>query len=151
MQKLCCMKFYRQIFGYQVIRVSHQGIALKEDNKPSSKKETALEELGARVKAAQKENAPKAESAINESHAYGMAMRLVAELVSGLIVGMIIGWFLDKALGTKPLMLIVFIFLGLGAGIFNVMRAAKQMEAAAARQREEADIKANSNEGKHSG
>ncbi|MCF6215028.1 MAG: AtpZ/AtpI family protein [Emcibacter sp.] len=123
---------------------------MKEDNKPSSKKEAALEELGARVKAAQKENAPKAESPINESHAYGMAMRLVAELVSGLIVGMIIGWFLDKALGTKPWMLIVFVFLGLGAGIFNVLRAAKQMEVVAARQREEAD-KANSNEGKHSG
>jgi len=122
---------------------------LKEDNKPSSK-ETALEELGVRVKAAQKKNAPKNESAINESHAYGMAMRLVAELVSGLIVGMIIGWFLDKALGTKPWMLIVFVFLGLGAGIFNVLRAAKQMEVVAARQREEAE-KANSNEGKHSG
>jgi len=123
---------------------------LREDNKPSSEKESTLEELGARVKDAQRANAPKAESGINESHAYGMAMRLVAELVSGLIVGLIIGWLLDQALGTKPWMLIVFIFLGLGAGIFNVMRAAKQMEAAAARKREEAD-KANSNEGKHSG
>jgi len=94
--------------------------------------------LKARVNKAQQAIKPKNESGINESHAYGMAMRLVAELLSGLIVGLIIGWFLDKWLGTKPWLLIVFIFLGLGAGIFNVMRAAKQIEEAAARKREEA-------------
>jgi len=109
-----------------------------------------LESLKARVSMAQKAHAPKKEDEINESHAYGMAIRLVAELVSGLIVGLMIGWFLDKALGTKPWMLIIFIFLGLGAGIFNVMRAARQMEDANARKREEA-AKAKSNEGNDSG
>lgn len=112
--------------------------------------EPPLASLKARVSMAQKALAPKNESEINESHAYGMAIRLVAELVSGLIVGLMIGWFLDKALGTKPWMLIVFIFLGLGAGIFNVMRAARQMEDANARKREEAE-KAKSNEGNDSG
>ena len=110
-----------------------------------------LESLRVRVKKAQKANQPKSESGLNEQHAYGMAMRLVAELLSGLIVGLIIGWFLDKALGTKPWLLIVFIFLGLGAGIFNVMRAAKQIEEQQARKREEAAEKANSNEGNTSG
>lgn len=109
--------------------------------------EPPLESLKARVSKAQKAIEPKSESGINESHAYGMAMRLVAELVSGLIVGLMIGWFLDRVLGTKPLLLIVFIFLGLGAGIFNVMRAAKQLEKVEARKREEAAEKANSNEG----
>lgn len=111
------------------------------------KQEPPLEDLKVRVKKAQKANAPKSESGLNESHAYGMAMRLVAELISGLIVGLIIGYFLDKALGTKPWLLIIFIFLGLGAGIFNVMRAAKQIEEAEARKREETAEKANSNEG----
>lgn len=113
-------------------------------------KEPPLESLSARVKKAQKANQPKSESRLNEQHAYGMAIRLVAELVSGLIVGLIIGYFLDKMLGTKPWLLIIFIFLGLGAGIFNVMRAAKQIEEKQARKREEAD-KANSNEGNNSG
>ncbi|MBL4893363.1 MAG: AtpZ/AtpI family protein [Emcibacter sp.] len=102
----------------------------------------SLTSLKDRVSRAQKANEPKGESGVNESHAYGMAMRLVAELVSGLIVGMVIGWFLDKALGTKPWLLIVFIFLGLGAGIFNVLRAAKQIEETEARKREEAADKA---------
>ncbi|MCK5425306.1 MAG: AtpZ/AtpI family protein [Emcibacter sp.] len=109
--------------------------------------EPPLTSLKARVKKAQKAIEPKNESGINEQHAYGMAMRLVAELVSGLIVGLIIGYFLDKVLGTKPWLMIVFIFLGLGAGIFNVMRAAKQIEEQQARKREEAAEKANSNEG----
>ncbi len=109
--------------------------------------EPPIESLKTRVKKAQKAIEPKNESGINEQHAYGMAMRLVAELVSGLIVGLIIGYFLDKALGTKPWLLIIFIFLGLGAGIFNVLRAAKQIEEKQARKREEAAEKANSNEG----
>ncbi len=108
--------------------------------------EPSLENLKARVKKAQQANQPESKSGLNERHAYGMAMRLVTELVSGLIVGLIIGYFLDNILGTKPWLLIVFIFLGLGAGIVNVMRAAKQIEEEQARTREEAD-KANSNEG----
>ncbi|MBL4802496.1 MAG: AtpZ/AtpI family protein [Emcibacter sp.] len=110
-------------------------------------KQPSLEDLKARVTQAQKAMGPKSESGVNESHAYGMAMRLVAELVSGLIVGLMIGWFLDKALGTKPWLLIIFIFLGLGAGIFNVLRAAKQITEAEARKLKEAAEKANSNEG----
>ncbi len=112
--------------------------------------EPPLASLGDRVKKAQKAIEPENESRLNESHAYGMAMRLVAELVSGLIVGMIIGWLLDSWFGTKPWLLIIFIFLGLGAGIFNVMRAAKQIEAIAARKREEAE-KADGKEGNNSG
>lgn len=109
--------------------------------------EPPLMSLKDRVKKAQKANAPKSESGLNEQHAYGMAMRLVAEMVSGLVVGLMIGYFLDKALGTKPWLLIIFVFLGLGAGIFNVMRASKQIDEAAARQREETADKADRNEG----
>jgi len=112
---------------------------LTEDNKPSSKTEPTLEELSARVKEARQAIEPKKDGGINETHAYGMAMRLVVELVSGLVVGLIIGWLLDKALDTKPLLMIIFVFLGLGAGIFNVMRAARQIEDAQTRKREEAE------------
>jgi len=123
-----------------------RGISLKKDREPSSDKDASLESLKERVRQARQANAPRETSGINESHAYGMAMRLVAEMMAGLIVGLMVGWFLDKALGTKPWMLIIFIFLGLGAGIFNVVRAAKQIVEADAKKREDAD-KANSNEG----
>lgn len=84
-----------------------------EDRDSSSEKEPSLESLRARVRDARKAAQPKATDGVNESHAYGMAMRLVAELVSGLIVGFAIGWFLDGWFGTKPWMLIVFVFVGL--------------------------------------
>lgn len=117
-----------------------------EDRRSSSDKEPSLESLSDRVRKARQANEPRNTSRLNESHAYGMAMRLVAELMAGLIVGLVIGWFLDKALDTKPWMLIIFVFVGLGAGIFNVMRAARQITEADARRLKEAE-KANSNEG----
>lgn len=64
-----------------------------------------------------------------ETSGYGQAFRIGTELVSGLIVGVGIGWFLDNWLGTKPWMMVIFIFLGGGAGISNVYRAALQMTA----------------------
>ena len=64
-----------------------------------------------------------------ESGAFGVATRLVAELVAGLVVGGGMGWLLDRLLGTKPWLLVVFFILGAAAGILNVFRAARQMNA----------------------
>ncbi len=55
---------------------------------------------------------------------FGMAFRVGAELVSALIVGVGIGYMLDNWLDTAPWLLIVFFFIGAGAGILNVYRAA---------------------------
>ena len=49
-------------------------------------------------------------------------MRVGVELVSAVIVGLAIGWGLDAWLHTRPLFLIVFVFLGGVAGIFGVWR-----------------------------
>jgi len=61
----------------------------------------------------------------------GRAFRLVSELVIGLVVGGAIGWYLDRWLGTTPIMLLIFFVLGVAAGVLNVMRAAKSFEAEA--------------------
>jgi ATP synthase protein I len=71
------------------------------------------------------------ESSVQSRSAMGYAFRIGVELVAGLVVGGGIGWVLDYWLGTSPLMLIVFFFLGSAAGILNVFRAARQMERAA--------------------
>lgn len=63
--------------------------------------------------------------------AMGIAFRLTTELVAGIIVGGGIGLLLDKWLGTGPLFLLVFFFLGMAAGILNVLKTAKQMTAQA--------------------
>jgi len=52
----------------------------------------------------------------------GFAMRLGVELVAALVVGVAIGYFLDRWLGTKPWLMLVFFLLGSGAGFLNVYR-----------------------------
>lgn len=54
--------------------------------------------------------------------AWGQGMRAGVELVSGLLVGGAIGWGLDSWLGTKPVLLGVFLLLGAIAGLLNVVR-----------------------------
>jgi ATP synthase protein I len=53
---------------------------------------------------------------------WGTGMRVGLELVSALLVGGAIGWGLDSWLGTKPILLGVFLLLGAAAGMLNVVR-----------------------------
>lgn len=59
----------------------------------------------------------------------GIAFRLSTELVAGVFVGGAIGLLLDKWLGTGPVFLLIFFFLGMAAGILNVFRTARQLAA----------------------
>ena len=59
----------------------------------------------------------------SEPSAMGRAFRMSAEFVAGVVAGGILGWLCDYGLGTRPWGLIVFLMLGFGAGIYNVMRA----------------------------
>ncbi len=63
--------------------------------------------------------------------ALGQALRLGVELVAGVAVGGFIGWALDRFLGTAPFLMVVFLGLGAAAGILNVVRTAKRMQAEA--------------------
>tara|TARA_Y100000816_G_scaffold162313_1_gene116120 strand:+ start:1555 stop:1830 length:276 start_codon:yes stop_codon:yes gene_type:complete len=58
----------------------------------------------------------------------GTAFKLSTELVSAVAVGTIIGFILDKTFGTKPWLILIFFFVGVIAGIFNVIKSAKNMQ-----------------------
>ena len=58
----------------------------------------------------------------------GSAFKLGTELVAAVGVGTIIGFILDTWFGTKPWLIIIFFFLGAAAGMFNVIKAANQMQ-----------------------
>ena len=62
------------------------------------------------------------------AHAAKVGFRIGAELISGVIVGAGIGYLLDILFGTRPLLLIIFLFLGGVAGFLNVYRFVKSME-----------------------
>ena len=57
------------------------------------------------------------------ARAFSLGARVISELVGGVLVGAAIGYGLDWLLSTKPFLLILFLFLGTGAGFFNVIRA----------------------------
>ena len=58
----------------------------------------------------------------------GHAFKISTELLAAVIVGTIIGFILDNWFGTKPLLILIFFFMGVAAGIVNVVRSARNMQ-----------------------
>ena len=77
----------------------------------------------AKKKASDKENNRK-----THPSPIGNAFKLSTELVSAVVVGTIIGFILDKTFGTKPWLILIFFFVGVIAGIVNVIKSAKKMQ-----------------------
>lgn len=86
-----------------------------------------LRDLDTRLKQAQSRQHPEktADSSATRADMRGLgyAFRVGTELVSALVVGLGVGYGLDYWLDTKPWFMIVFFFIGSGAGILNVYRA----------------------------
>lgn len=64
-------------------------------------------------------------------------MRLGVEFSSGFVVGGLIGWALDRWFGTRPWLMVTFFFLGAAAGMLNVIRVVRRMQAEADAQADE--------------
>ena len=64
----------------------------------------------------------------NPSSSIGTAFKMSTELVAHVVVGTIIGFILDKTFGTKPWLILIFFFVGVIAGIVNVVKSAKNMQ-----------------------
>ncbi len=84
----------------------------------------ALEE---RISAAKGAGAKKPHVEEHYSQAH-MAWRMVIELVAGLGIGFGIGYGLDAVFGTRPFLMVLFIFFGLAAGVKTMMRSAQEMQ-----------------------
>ena len=86
-----------------------------------------LRDLESRIDRLRKAHEPAPPKA--ESHELAQqGWRMVTELVAGLLIGLGIGWGLDVLFGTMPLFLVLFVFLGLVAGIRVMMRTAQEIE-----------------------
>ena len=64
----------------------------------------------------------------NNPSSIGTAFKLSTELVAAVAVGTIIGFIFDKTFGTTPWFILIFFFVGVIAGITNVIRSAKNMQ-----------------------
>jgi ATP synthase protein I len=109
---------------------------MKKGDSPS------LDDLDARLKEARARKARPGEAGEGKAIAHrtglGLAFRIGTELVSALVVGVGIGWLLDRWLGTAPWFLVVFLFLGAGAGIMNVYRTVNRLGLAVGYRNQEA-------------
>lgn len=86
-----------------------------------------MEALEKRLAARKRQDQPAPKTGQGYSGAE-LAWRMVLELVTGLGIGFGIGYGLDSLLGTMPIFLVLFIFLGLAAGIKVMLRTAKEVE-----------------------
>ncbi len=102
------------------------------------------QEFAARLAAA-KGRQPGAQAAAGEKPAapagWGFGLRVGVDLVAGVLVGLALGYGLDHVLGTKPWMLIIFIILGMAAGMMNVFRTLSGMGYAVGYRRPSAENK----------
>ena len=64
----------------------------------------------------------------HKTSSFGEAFKMSTELVAAVAVGTIIGFILDNWFGTKPWLILIFFFVGVIAGILNVIRSAKNMQ-----------------------
>ncbi|MCJ8323179.1 MAG: AtpZ/AtpI family protein [Hyphomicrobiales bacterium] len=83
-----------------------------------------LKDFDEKLKRAKKPKQVKEKSEHNQ--AMSNAYKYATELLAGFAIGAVMGWSLDKWLETKPLFMIMFIFLGAAAGIFNVVKSSKR-------------------------
>jgi ATP synthase protein I len=89
-----------------------------------------LDKLGGKLDEVKGRKGPEPDVAADgaRGRAMGFAFRLATELVAAVFVGGFIGYFLDKWLGTAPILLIVFLLFGVAAALFNSVRAAQRMQ-----------------------
>ena len=87
-----------------------------------------LKEISTRLEIAKKniKNIQKNSRSSNAA-SLGKALKISTELVAAVFVGTTIGFLLDNWFGTKPLLIICFFFMGVAAGILNVIKSAKKM------------------------
>lgn len=88
------------------------------------------EELGRKIREARERQGgnpgpddPKAASPRQDPTSTGRALRASTDLVAGVAVGGFLGYWIDRGLDTKPLFMIVMLFLGFAAGFLNIYRA----------------------------
>jgi len=95
----------------------------------------ATADLGARIARARgQRSAQAAAEQTRQGDMSGMSrgLRLASEFVAAIIVGALLGWIIDSILPTKPWATVVMLLLGFAAGVLNVVKTTRQMNAASA-------------------
>ena len=88
--------------------------------------EKSLDKLSQKIEVIKtKENIQKTKTNQNYS-GLAQAFKIVSELFANVLVGGCIGWTLDYFFDTKPILLIIFLILGIISGIYTSYKSAKK-------------------------
>ena len=88
-----------------------------------------LKEISTRLEIAKKKITKKElNKNANNSSSLGKALKISTELVAAVAVGTTLGFIFDNWFGTKPWLILIFFFVGVVAGILNVVKSAKNMQ-----------------------
>ena len=87
-----------------------------------------FKEISTRLEIAKKKIKKKQIKNNGSNAAYlGKALKISTELVAAVVVGTTLGFILDNWFDTRPWLTICFFFMGVAAGILNVIKSAKSM------------------------
>lgn len=87
-----------------------------------------LQQLEAKINAAKERQAPSRPHQEEHYSQAQLAWRMVIELVAGLGIGFGIGYGLDVLFGTLPIFMVLFVMLGLAAGVKTMLRSAQEIQ-----------------------
>jgi ATP synthase protein I len=107
----------------------------RDDKRPASRPPSVTADLGARIARAQAQRpAQAAAEQWRQSDMSGLSrgFRLASEFAAAIIVGAGLGYLIDMVLPTRPWAMVVLLLLGFAAGVLNMVRATKEMNAATA-------------------
>lgn len=108
-------------------RGSRKGVISQQDRETFKSRAS---ELGRKLDELAQRRAPETDDAGGRGAALSQAFKIVVELVVGVGFGVVVGLSLDRYFQTSgPWFLIVFVVLGFAAGMLNVIRTARQMQA----------------------
>jgi ATP synthase protein I len=102
-------------------RIGRVLLAMRDEKPPT------LADLDEKLRKAREAQSPKASA--TATHQTALAYRILADLVAGILVGLGSGWLLDSWFGTRPRLILVMLGLGFAAGIWNAVKAIRQMDA----------------------
>ena len=83
--------------------------------------EKKIKVLSAKLDTGNKPKETSKEATPNMSYAF----KISAELIAGIAIGGFIGYYIDKFFITKPLFLIIFLFLGVAGSFLNIYKDIK--------------------------
>ena len=107
----------------------------RDDKRPASRPSSVTGDLEARIARAQARspaNAAAEQRRQSDMSGLSRGFRLASEFAAAIIVGAGLGYLIDMVLPTRPWAMIVLLLLGFAAGVLNVVRAIKEMNAATA-------------------